>query len=325
MLKFWKKKKHNKPEQSTQKIPARIPPPADFDPLTATNTDLLKYSYPPRPDKETTPNLRALWERKVSTSPRFVTPSGKNIRELFTKTSAQGFHELNLTSGTWSGAIIDKPPSGQTFYTITASWTIPNAGVPPASAFPNGRIPDGVYASIQWVGIDGDPASLDPGLSAGTVSYCQVQNGQVLPDTQYAQSWYQWGGLETYAGIDISPGDLVTVTVCGIAGNTEGLVTLLNATENTVSGAISVPAPTNTVVTGFNVAWSLGFTYDDNDPLANYGATLFFDCTAASRNADGSNTQEHNLSSADILNLVNPPATSTAVLLGPEVLDVLCL
>ena len=59
--------------------------------------------------------------------------------------------------------------------------------------------------------------------------------------------------------------------------------------------------------------------YDVNDRLANYGAT-FFDCSTASRNADGSNIQEYDLSSVDILNLVNPPAASTVVRLSAEVL-----
>ena len=88
------------------------------------------------------------------------------------------------------------------------------------------------------MGLDGLPAALDPGLSAGTVLVCLAQDGQVQPDTQYAQSWYQWGETETYAGIDVSPGDLVTISVCATAGNNEGLVTLLNATENTVSGQL---------------------------------------------------------------------------------------
>ena len=92
------------------------------------------------------------------------------------------------------------------------------------------------------MGLDGVPAALDLGLSAGTISICSVQGGQVHPDAQYAQSWYQWGGTETYAGVDVSPGDLVTITVCGTAGNKEGLVTLLNATENTVSGPSRVPS-----------------------------------------------------------------------------------
>src|SRR5271154_428343 len=321
MLKYLKKKRAAKSSESSQKTPPLATPPKDFDPITATNADLVKYRYPPRPDKESAPNLRSLWERKVSSSPRFVTPSGKNIRNLFTNTSPQGVHQLNtVTSGFWSGALITAPPTGQTFYTISASWTIPMAGIPPASAYKTGVVPDGVYASIQWVGMDGRVAALDPGLSAGTISFCQVQGGQVAPDTQYAQAWYQWGGDETYAGIDVSPGALVTITVCGAAGNKQGLITLLNATENTTSGALTVSAPPNVVVVGDSVAWSLGFVSGDSASLANYGATFFYDCLAASRNPDGSNVQEHNLTSADILNLVNPPAKSTAVQVAPEIL-----
>lgn len=66
----------------------------------------------------------------------------------------------------------------------------------------------------------------------------------------------------------------IQLSVCGTAGNNEGLLRFLNRTENTVSEAIIVPAPNNTVVTGFNVACSLGFVYDVNDRLANYANLL---------------------------------------------------
>src|SRR5271169_6338910 len=136
MLKYLKKKTATKSDKSSQEIPPLAPPPKDFDPMTASNTDLVKYRYPPRPDQESTPNLRSLWERKVSSSPWFVAPSGKNIRHLFTNKSLQGVHQLNtVTSGDWSGALINIPPTGQTFYTISASWTIPMAGIPPTSAY----------------------------------------------------------------------------------------------------------------------------------------------------------------------------------------------
>jgi len=103
MLKYLKKKTALKSGKASQEIPPLAAPPKDFDPITATNADLVKYRYPPRPDKESTPNLRSLWERKVSSSPRFVAPSGKNIRHLFSNTLPQGVHQLNtVTSGEWS-------------------------------------------------------------------------------------------------------------------------------------------------------------------------------------------------------------------------------
>src|SRR5277367_2751164 len=80
-----------------------------------------------RTTKATRPIRRARqtldhWERKISSSARFVAPSGKNIRHLFTNTSPQGAHQSNtVTDGDCSGALITTPPTGQTFHTMSAS------------------------------------------------------------------------------------------------------------------------------------------------------------------------------------------------------------
>jgi len=119
-------------------------------------------------------------------------------------------------------------------------------------------------------------AAKDSGLSDGTISISRVQGRKVARDSQYAQAWYQCGGDETYSCINVSPGDLVTITVCGAAGNKEGLATLLNATENIALGAITVSAPPDVVVVVDSVAWSLGFVSIDSASLANYDATFVY-------------------------------------------------
>jgi len=52
------------PAKKSQVPALEVTPLHGFDPMKATNTDLLKYGYPPRPDKQC-PRLRALWERSV--------------------------------------------------------------------------------------------------------------------------------------------------------------------------------------------------------------------------------------------------------------------
>jgi hypothetical protein len=301
------------------KLPPRIKPPKDFDPITATNADLLKYGYPQRPDQDETPRLRAVWGRKVASAPRFVSPVPRPAAKLVHKPSPRGV-ELNVNSPSWSGASLSNPPEGQTFYTVSASWVVPSGGIPPTAAFLNGTAPDGRYETTVWIGLDSNQSLLNPGLSCGTRSFCQVRGGAVISNSQFANSWYHWDSLNF--GIDVSPGDLVTMTACGTAGGKVGSITMVNVSQNTVSGVINISAPAGTTFQGSNAAWFVGNIYSTTNPFSNFGATFFFDTLAGTRNADESNSQEHDLSAATLLNLVNPPASATAVVEKPELLMV---
>jgi hypothetical protein len=42
------------------------PPPKDFDPFKATRKDLKRHGLPLRPDRQTDPEMAALWERKAA-------------------------------------------------------------------------------------------------------------------------------------------------------------------------------------------------------------------------------------------------------------------
>jgi len=116
-------------------------------------------------------------------------------------------------------------------------------------------------------------AAKDSGLSDGTISISRVQGRKVARDSQYAQAWYQCGGDETYSCINVSPGDLVTITVCGAAGNKEGLATLLNATENTSQEPSPFLHHPTSLSSVDSVACRLGFMSTDSASLANYGAS----------------------------------------------------
>jgi hypothetical protein len=49
-------------------------PPAGFDPLTASDKELTRYGFPPRPDPEKVPEAYAHWQKLVSV-PRIANPT----------------------------------------------------------------------------------------------------------------------------------------------------------------------------------------------------------------------------------------------------------
>lgn len=302
-------------------------PPTDFDPLIAPHEDLVKYGFPRRPSKALTPKLRTLWERHVSSHPRFVASSTKPLSDFWTNSAAKqqpagGIRELNVANPSWTGAILTSPPEGQFYDVISATWIVPNVGIPPASAFPNGVIPDGNYTVNMWIGFDMNQGALDPGLSVGTSTICIVYQGKVVEPSTWTFSWCQWGGLGEGSPVPVSPGDTVTAFACSNKGSNTGVIGMHNVTQGTASPAITVTAQgQDTTFQGANAGWMTGDIYVDTDnPFANFGLTYFSDTVAASRNEEGTVGVEHTLSGSTLLNIVTPTFTSNAVAENDELL-----
>src|SRR5208282_689658 len=102
-----KSKSETTKRAETGKILDRPQPPTDFDPLTAPHEDLVKYGFPRRPSKDLTPKLRTLWERHVSSLPRFVASSTKPLSDFWRNSATKqqltgGIRELNETNPSWT-------------------------------------------------------------------------------------------------------------------------------------------------------------------------------------------------------------------------------
>lgn len=54
-------------------------PGPGFNPLEESNTSLVNLGFPPRPNKETHPSPRRLWERIMSRHPEYAKPEFKII------------------------------------------------------------------------------------------------------------------------------------------------------------------------------------------------------------------------------------------------------
>jgi hypothetical protein len=125
-------------------------------------------------------------------------------------------------SSNWSGAVIETPPAGQTFTTVTGTFNIPT--------------PSGTGAASAWVGIDGDTAQnsilqsgVDFTVSGGRVSY---------------QAWFEWfpNFAIDFSNFPISSGQTITVTVHATS-KTAGTVVLTNvSTGKTITQAVSAPS-----------------------------------------------------------------------------------
>jgi hypothetical protein len=136
-------------EPNTVKNPFEIqPPPKDFNPLLASNKDLLKHGFPPRPNKDTHPLYFAKWERILSKPIHFVTPTLIRMNQARSSPSRAG--HANSSNHNWSGAVLENPPAGEKFDSVSASWTVPTA-YPLESAWNGKTYNDGYWQACCTV------------------------------------------------------------------------------------------------------------------------------------------------------------------------------
>lgn len=189
-------------------------------------------------------------------------------------------------SSNWSGGVLTAPPSGTTFTSVTAQFTVPRPSLP------SGATQDS-YASA-WVGIDGDTytnAILQTGVDFGIST-----SGQVSYD-----AWYEWYPDYAYdfSGIDIGTGDDIKITVTSTS-NRAGSVVIENLSNGQlVTQSLTAPSSTATLG-GQNAEWIVE-DFESNGsqvPFADFGKVAF--THAAARTANGGSV---GTSGVDILDI----------------------
>ena len=154
-------------------------PPEEFDPNTASASELMKHGiFLRRPSQEDPPEVQAAWQKVFSKKwlpenrivPRLETKRGvTHNRRKFIKTNA-GFSSNNWGGGSISGSWV----------TAVGTWAVPTVSKPP-----EGQGKEGGWNSSSWVGIDGAYGSNDV-LQAG-VEQRVDGNG----NASYV-AWFEW-------------------------------------------------------------------------------------------------------------------------------------
>jgi hypothetical protein len=258
-------------------VSAFMRPPASFNPLTATDAELDRYGFPPRPGQDLGPGVLERWERRVMSQTRIVPQlqqtntfhaPARNIKQ--TKT-APGVIEAN--SENWSGyAIVDSSnPFVRPGSQVEAQFIVPK----PASGC--GSKTD-TYSSANWVGIDG--AFSNDVLQAGTETDLNCATGPAY----YA--WIEWypNSEIRVTNLAIAPGDLMSISVF-IAADSSKHLSIENLTTRK-SVALAMTPPRGTELVGNSIEWiverptinNAAFSKLTNyvmNPWTNLGAVTF--------------------------------------------------
>jgi hypothetical protein len=261
------------------------PLPEGFDPATASARQLTAYRLPRRPDAETEPELRDLWERAVSRTKLWITPEFEH-REHITHGPARSRRGrstknadleapivANATSTNWSGAMTFSP-AGKPYRFVGGQWTVPSPNAPGVGTF---------YAS-EWVGIDG--WNSNDVLQAGTET--EVTDFVIFTARQ-VYTWWEWfpAGEVRIGNLPVEPGDVMYCLICADS-TTHATVSFSNQSQG-VGTRFDITPPAGTTLTGNVAEWiverpTVGGSVAN---LTDYAACYFDECiTGGSLNFD---------------------------------------
>ena len=144
-------------------------------------------------------------------------------------------------------------------------------------------------------------------------------------------AWYEWFFSDVDNGLikispsslGVSPGDLVTVTVCCPPGGSYATSYIGNLTQNTYTSIpITPPYPQSEQQVGATAEWIVE-RESNFQTLANYGEIFFTDCLAGWGPTPSSEIDLSDWGGANTINMWNPlgDTISTAVLINNTTLE----
>jgi hypothetical protein len=227
-------------------------PPRGFDPINATQRELLQYGFPPRPSGKAHPEILSIW-RELASLP--VVRQKPEFAELVNDTrdlEGRNTSPDDYIPHEWAGSVVFAP-EGNFVTQVAGEWTIPNM-VPGISH-------SGPDVCDQWIGIGGTGSSVP--LQIGTT----VQ----MPDLPRHFAWYQWRPNSRFRvdNLIVSPGDSIFCWIVGSRGR-DARVYLRNRTRGTET-SFWMQAPSGVTLHGNSAEWIVETPWW----LSSYGCVYF--------------------------------------------------
>lgn len=252
------------------------PPPAEFDPLTASARHLLRHGFPQRPDPAEEPELFAQFKEALCDNTTFVEAAFRHredkqqarhrpFESQRERTPAQSETITTFISTHQSGAQVWTPSPFSHFKWIQATWTVPDPKAPTGGFF---------YAS-EYIAIAGETA--DDAILTGTETEVHF-DGTTVSKVVYPIWQLGRGLIMEITSVAIGIGDVVSFLLC--VNSAEATIIFKNHTSGLATTfTVTAPAPFE----AFYAEWIVErpLVVGKLSSLANVG-TVRFDSAKAS-------------------------------------------
>jgi hypothetical protein len=246
--------------------------PEGFNPITESQTSLLRHGIVPRPDKHKYPDFYEAWHKVYSKKLHFIAPEFlEHEYTLHEPGKEKQKIKEDHSCANWSGVIVNS--SANSFKWITGNWVVPDSNRP-AYLSSSER-----HYSSAWMGIDGWGAN--DVLQTGTSQDILMQNGNAKKNV-YA--WWEW-----YPNYEIKINNLLVTTgdhmtcLIFVLNSRQATIYLTNRSKN-IHTSFQVTSPSKTMLKGTCAEWiseTPAIGYNQSLP-ADHSAT-FFDVAYAYR------------------------------------------
>lgn len=248
-------------------------PPEGFDPVMASDRELLVHGFPARPDAHINPEVYEYWQQLMSRPMTIIQPQFGIKRDW-----ENGLRPAVAPAGGdgWSGSAVQLHTDDEDAFTFVAGqWTVPDIVDPSPGQ-------NAVCGCAVWVGIDGYNDLSHAILQAGT-----TQAIYLLPcgPVQQTWAWFEWYPHVSLriTNYPVSPGDVMVCVIC-VRSPTTAIVSMKNLTTGAYTSALRI-APRHGRLVGNTAEWVLESPVNgDIGPLAKYGEVFFDYCIAGTRN-----------------------------------------
>src|SRR5579862_3627402 len=119
--------------------------PRDFDPLLASNAELVRHGFPAKPDEEEHVQRFNKVLSQLKHKFHYIEPTFR-VNHDRVHGPRQAPAAGTETSTNWSGAVVFAP-AGASFRWVQGDWVVPDVDAPTQNRW---------YYCANWVGIDGD-------------------------------------------------------------------------------------------------------------------------------------------------------------------------
>jgi hypothetical protein len=226
------------------------PAPPGFDPVRASDADLRRHGFPPRPDAVTEPDRLRRWESVISQVQTIITPEFEPIPVGQQVTGPDDPPPppppTGGALGNWCGVVVFHALNDPV-REVSGSWTVPNMTPVAGQQRP--------FICASWVGIDGFTYRDNPDgsglVQAGTTR--MLTSDVIGLDLTY--TWFEWipAGPQRISNFPVVPGDIVQCDIV-LLSNTEASIHLVNLTNLTMT-SFTKTAPPGVETKGTSAAW----------------------------------------------------------------------
>jgi len=218
-----------------------------FHPTVATDAELVRYGFPPRPTRAADARLGRMWMATFGRDVSFTMAQLTTARHFASR--PRQLSTVNSDNSTnWSGVVVHNQASDLINLGIAAAWIVPAIT----------RVGDGTQSIGLWIGLDGYSLNTSGLLQAGIAgSFDEAGEPFFFAWSEWLSAAHPVQPSQTIANFSVQVGDMIEAQIWVTSPTTATVVMQNFSRSESTGGPVIVPliAPSGVRVVGNDAEW----------------------------------------------------------------------